>query len=759
MELLKKLEIIYNKLKNEAIQQGNKKPGKYACYKVKKLKIWRKVEPLVRYTKYGAFLQLFNGYICSECNEHWTVLSQQKICEKCYSSDVQKYRKERYSRACTQRINGFIEKIGRKCPKTSKQTVEKRKKTCQIRYGGNAPTCNSEVLEKRRQNELKRSGYTHSTQRPEVRQKLSNAIKEAYAEETIKKRQETNLERYGHINGRWSEIGKKKADKTWQSRTVEDNKKSQELRAISMKNNPKYHGYDHAMRDPAYKEDRRKRLGYVSPFEREDVQKKSKETWLANGYKNPSSSELIKQKKLETYLKYGVISPSQLPGHKEKIRNTNLEKSGGKYTHHLQDPLILGKALKSAFKVHKVVIEKKEFEVQGKAEEFVLKWLVKKYGIKKVITQFDKRFTIDAQWTPDFYIKDKGYIECKSTYTLYELPGALEKNKEKAASIKNLRWAVVIKGKVVILPKLWYKEINTPFTVTKAYCEQYPGEYQKTFVKTISAYVKKIKDNIVLRDNTLYCKSNKCAIELGFLFEDSTATQDKKELRYRFKNRQVLAEKKGWRLVKLWHHQWMNNRDACLSYLRNLLCNTSERVGARKCDFIKKSVKDKQIQEFLQKNHIQGAPKSGIAYCLTYENELVAVCCFSKIVSERGSTVNKGFELIRFATARSVQGAASKLLDKFKKDYPNTRIISYSDNMMFNGGLYKTLGFTKIHETPPDYKVWWSGFDVRPKQSTKLSNLIKIEGFNSELSEWKNCIRLNLHRIYDAGKIKWELRT
>ena len=91
----------------------------------------------------------------------------------------------------------------------------------------------------------------------------------------------------------------------------------------------------------------------------------------------------------------------------------------------------------------------------------------------------------------------------------------------------------------------------------------------------------------------------------------------------------------------------------------------------------------------------------------------------------------------------SVVGGASKLLNFFIKNYSPTRIISYSDKDWSSGNLYEKLGFKKTYETKPDYKY--------------LVDFIRIHKSNFKksvtgISESK----LNLPRVWDCGKIKWE---
>ena len=92
----------------------------------------------------------------------------------------------------------------------------------------------------------------------------------------------------------------------------------------------------------------------------------------------------------------------------------------------------------------------------------------------------------------------------------------------------------------------------------------------------------------------------------------------------------------------------------------------------------------------------------------------------------------------------SVVGGASKLMKFFINNYSPTRLISYSDKDWSKGNLYEKLGFKKDYETKPDYK-YLAGFKRVHKSNFKKS----ITGLSES--------ELDLPRVWDCGKIKWEL--
>jgi hypothetical protein len=96
-----------------------------------------------------------------------------------------------------------------------------------------------------------------------------------------------------------------------------------------------------------------------------------------------------------------------------------------------------------------VVLSGKTFVCQG-YEPFVLKRLVKKFGVKDILSQFDKGFEDihggRTWYRPDFYIVSrKDYVEVKSLWTL------LGKNSYFKKCVRKAKAAIVAKKKVVLL--------------------------------------------------------------------------------------------------------------------------------------------------------------------------------------------------------------------------------------------------------------------------------------------------------------------
>ena len=121
--------------------------------------------------------------------------------------------------------------------------------------------------------------------------------------------------------------------------------------------------------------------------------------------------------------------------------------------------------------------------------------------------------------------------------------------------------------------------------------------------------------------------------------------------------------------------------------------------------------------------------------------------------NREGRKLTKDWNLSRFCNKlnTSVIGGASKLLNFFIKNWNPLRIISYADRDWSDGNLYYKLGFEMIKMSDPDYKYIKNG-KRRHKSNYKKSNL------NTNLTESKEMERRNIQKIWDCGKMKFELK-
>ena len=278
------------------------------------------------------------------------------------------------------------------------------------------------------------------------------------------------------------------------------------------------------------------------------------------------------------------------------------------------------------------------------------------------------------------------------------------------------------------------------------------GESKSIKEKDLHNYIKSIYDGDIVqsyRDGLeidIYLPELKLGFEFNGLYWHSELFKDKwyhiGKTNY-FRNKDI-------RVIHIWEDDWSYRREIVISQINNWL-GISNKIFARKCQV--KEVKDSKISsEFLDRNHIQGSVRSNLKLGLYYENELVSLMTFDYFEG-RKKMEDGGWNLSRFCNRldTSVVGGASKLLKYFINNYQVKRIISYADRDWSSGQLYENLGFEKIIESNPDYKYIIDSKRVH-KSKFRKSNL------NTELTESKYMKKNQIQRIWDCGKIKFELK-
>lgn len=167
------------------------------------------------------------------------------------------------------------------------------------------------------------------------------------------------------------------------------------------------------------------------------------------------------------------------------------------------------------------------------------------------------------------------------------------------------------------------------------------------------------------------------------------------------------------------------------------------------------------VYDFLNKNHIQGYSATSIKYGLYENGSLVALMCFNKprkgIGKDRGPDA---YELVRYATSKTVIGGASKLLKHFANKHGARLIYSYSDNSISNGNLYKKLGFTLESKLNSDYKYFKLGeYKLYHRFGYRKGALKDKLPYYDESKSEKELMEINDYlRFYDSGKQTWVMK-
>ena len=227
------------------------------------------------------------------------------------------------------------------------------------------------------------------------------------------------------------------------------------------------------------------------------------------------------------------------------------------------------------------------------------------------------------------------------------------------------------------------------------------------------------------------------------------------------------CREKGYKLIHIFEDEWFTKNEIVKSSIKNILkLNEENKIYARKCEI--KDISSNEKNSFLEKFHIQGKDRSDIKLGAFYKGNLVSVCTFSNKRNMVSKKVSNCFELRRFASDRNyrVIGIFSKFLSHFKKNFGKSEIITFLDirwNSDKENNVYINNGFKEIGVLKTDYTYYNSKIN-RYKRFHKFNFGKKSlkrkfpETYLDSKTEWEIMQELGYDRIWDCGKIKYQIK-
>lgn len=270
-------------------------------------------------------------------------------------------------------------------------------------------------------------------------------------------------------------------------------------------------------------------------------------------------------------------------------------------------------------------------------------------------------------------------------------------------------------------------------------------------------YIKSITSKEIIRNDRSILKGKELdilipelsiAIEFNGTYWHSDEIKDKKY----HQNKTLECAKAGIRLIHLFEYEWVH-KDKVKSYLKNIIGNEKEKIGARKCELVK--IDNKEAMLFEELYHIGGSASASINIGLKYNGELVAIMTFG---TPRFDSRHE-YELIRYCCKNGIalMGGAERLFKQFIKEYRPESIVCYTDISKFTGNVYTRLGFkcNKDSLTVPNY-VWVSPHneEVLRRYQTQKHKLISKGLGSKEQTEDEIMSSLGYMKIYDSGNLR-----
>ena len=203
----------------------------------------------------------------------------------------------------------------------------------------------------------------------------------------------------------------------------------------------------------------------------------------------------------------------------------------------------------------------------------------------------------------------------------------------------------------------------------------------------------------------------------------------------------------GYQFISIFEDEWANKKEIICDVIRNRLNSSHfQSIRPSSCDI--RLINSKSSHQFYDKHHYIGSCHSSINYGVFLDGKML--CCVSFKKPTRQSRYQ--YELVRMVSDPEyrIHGIWSKVLKKFHEDYEPSSIVSFSDNRLFNGEVYKKIGFRFDGEIKPDY-YWVKGLKRFHKSGLRKKKEELLTGkTESELRELEG-----YRKIWDLGKKRW----
>jgi predicted transcriptional regulator len=251
-----------------------------------------------------------------------------------------------------------------------------------------------------------------------------------------------------------------------------------------------------------------------------------------------------------------------------------------------------------------------------------------------------------------------------------------------------------------------------------------------------------------------YLPSVQVGIEYNGLYWHSEKFKTKDYHIQKTKNSPIL-------LIQMFEDEWKFKQDIVKSKLTHLVNKTTTRLHARQCRI--EEVTNKDTNEFLITNHLQGYTPAQRCFGAFYEGQMVACMTFGGARKALGQSASVGeYELIRFAVAKytSITGIANKLFLAFTRSASPTHIISYADARWARrtNSVYLHMGFKYDGWTQPNY-WYFKGLRRHHRFQFRKQKLID-QGHDPTKTEIQIMTELGYYRIWDCGsyRYRWNLK-
>jgi hypothetical protein len=477
--------------------------------------------------------------------------------------------------------------------------------------------------------------------------------------------------------------------------------------------------------------------------------------------------------KLTCIKKYGVDNPSKDIKVLEKIKQSNQEKYGVDWVFQSTD--VKRKIRKNNLKKYGVEYNQQRDDVRKKTKQT----FIKKYGVENPFCSTEIKHKIENTYIEKYNVKHPSQIDVvkhiknikwKESFYNYlisnhKLNAVCEPMFSKEEYVNTDR-ENVYKFKCKKCNNIFSDHIDGGHLPRCLSCFPYQAGYSKS-EQSLQDYIAEIYNGPIVFNSRrilpsgleldIFLPDKNLAIEYNGLYWHSELAGKNKQYHL---NKTVECEQNNIHLIQIFEDEWKYKRNIIEEKIKSKIV-PSKKIGARQ--LIIKNISHIEKNKFLESNHIQGKDVSSIYYGGYFNEELVAVCSFSKprIALGNKSCNNNDYELVRYATSRPLVGALSKFISKFKKDYLPNKIYSYADRRFsyIHKNIYISSGFKMVGCSAPNYWYFENGRDIRSHRYNFRKNVLKdkLKIYDENETEWENMTNNNYNRIFDCGNLRFEI--
>lgn len=498
------------------------------------------------------------------------------------------------------------------------------------------------------------------------------------------------------------------------------------------------------------------KYGVKNPMQNQEIKDKLKNSLIDKyGVDHYSKTEEYKAKFKQTSIKnWGVDNPSKSKKVINKIKKTNNKRMGVDWA--MQSNITIEKSRKSFMDKYGVDwISKSDFYKNKIVTTSNEKWgfdnysQTEEYRTKVAKTNMEKWGGHPLK-TEDFKLRSKNTKQRKTFKKYADLISEkynLISYEDELFELKHLEC-----GKSFTINK---GLLSARYNLSKQICvECNPiGVVYSNFEKNVGEFINSLNINYIKNDKRLlggkeidiFIPEHNIAIECNGLYWHSELFKSKSY----HKNKTMMCQEKGITLLHIWEDDWANKREIIKSVIKYKLGIIDSKIWARKCDI--RNVDTKDYKDFLNNNHIQGYAPSSINIGLYHNEELVSLMTFGW----RRTNNKREYELIRFCNKidTTVIGGASRLFKYLINNNEVEEIISYADISLFEGGLYKSLGFEKVNVSDPNY--FWVVDGVKRHRYNYSKRKLVNQGYDSNKTEVEIMNDRGYYRIFSTGQEKY----